>query len=192
MSINSSRVACTGCNYQTSEVYRPIIIKYQTTGGLTVEASRTKGWCYQCESYADIEDLNREEFQEKLISQKHERDKIHYQLGELRRNLFSKLFSISKRRQLELQLERLEDSIRSLNTLIEIVSSRSSKARCLKCGSDKTVPLTFNSQSGFANNFKHECGGSLRFIHDWQGPRFYFNVSTYIINEEGELIAGDA
>lgn len=189
MSINSARVVCTGCNYETSEVYRPIIIRYQTTNGLTVEASRTKGWCYKCESYADIENINREEFQEKLISQKHERDQIHHLQEELSRSLFSKLLSRSKRRQLEFQLERLDESIRSLNKLIEIVSGRSSKARCLNCGSDKTALLTFNSESRVAKDFQHACGGNLRLIHDWQGARFHFKVSTYILNEEGEFIA---
>jgi hypothetical protein len=29
----------------------------------------------------------------------------------------------------------------------------------------------------------------LRIIHDHSGPRFHFRMTTYVLNEEGELLA---
>ena len=188
MSIDSARIVCTGCDYETREVYRPIRIRYQTMNGRTVETARAKGWCYDCASYSDIEKMNQGELHDELVSKERERLEAHHHQNELSRGLLSNFWHRSEKKQLLHQLEWLDKEISELSGLLEIAKSRKSNVRCLKCESDKTAPLTFDSESNIAYDFKHECGGNLQIIHDHSGPRFNFRVSTYILNEEGELL----
>jgi hypothetical protein len=188
MSIDSARIVCTGCDYETREVYRPIRIRYQTTKGRTVETGRAKGWCYDCASYSDIEIMNQGELHDELISKERERLEAHHRHDELNRGFLSNFRHRSEKRELQHQFEWLDKEIDKLGGLLEIAKNRKSKARCLKCWSDRTAPLTFNSDSNIACDFQHECGGNLQIIHDHSGPRFNFRVSTYLLNEEGELL----
>lgn len=189
MSMNSARVVCTGCDYQTREMYRPIRVQYQTAEGNITETSCTKGWCYSCDGYSDIEHLNSAEFQQQHVAQEHERDEILVQLEQLSCGLFWRWRHRSARRQLKYELETLDKSIGTLRQLLEMLANRRAKARCLKCWSDKTVPISFKADNGLAEGFQHQCGGYLRLIQDWQGPRFNFGVTTYTLNPEGELIS---
>lgn len=189
MSINTAKVVCTGCDYQTSEVYRPILIKYQTDAGTTLEVSRTKGWCYCCDGYSDIEHLNYAEFQQQLADEQKEWGVTQVELEQLSNRLFAKVWHRSAIRQRGEKIESLAESIRSLGLLIDIAAARGDKARCLKCWSDKTVPISFNTETADSNNFTHQCGGRLTLIHSWDSPRFHFRVTTFILNAEGELIS---
>lgn len=188
MSIDSARIVCTGCDYEAHEVYRPIWIRYQTTNGRTIETGRTKGWCYDCASYSDIERINQGELHDELISKERKWLEAHHRQDVLNRGFLSNFRHRLEKRQLQHQLECLDEEIANLGGLLEIAKSRKSKARCLKCWSDRTAPLTFNSESNIAYDFQHECGGNLKIIHDHSGPRFNFRVTTYVLNEEGELL----
>lgn len=188
MSIDSAGIVCTGCDYETREVYRPIQIRYQTTNGRTVETGRAKGWCYDCASYSDIERMNQGKLHNDLVSKESERLEARHRQDELNRGLLSNFRHRSEKRQLQYQLEWLDKEIDELGGLLEIAKGRKSKARCLKCWSDRTAPLTFDSESNIAHDFQHECGGNLQIIHDHSGPRFNFRVSTYVLNQEGELL----
>lgn len=188
MSIDSARIVCTGCDYETLEVYRPIQIRYQTKNGRTVETGCAKGWCYNCASYSDIEGINPGELHDELVSLKCERLEACHIQDELNRGILANFLHRSEKRQLQDQLKRLDKAIANVVGLLEIAKSRKSKARCLKCWSDRTAPITFDSESNISYDFQHECGGNLQIIHDHTGPRFYFCVSTYVLNEEGEYI----
>jgi len=188
MSIDSARIVCSGCDYETRELYRPIRIRYETSNGKTVETGRAKGWCYNCGGYSDIERLDQGDLHAKLVSKESERLDARQRLDEINRGFLANLRHRSERRQLQYQLERLDEELAEVGGLLEITKSRKSKARCLKCWSDYTAPVSFDSDDGVARDFVHDCGGSLQIIHDHSGPRFYFRVATYILNEEGELI----
>lgn len=188
MSIDSARIVCTGCDYETREVYRPIRIRYQTTNGKTIEASRTKGWCYDCASYSDIERMIQREFHAELISKQRDRLEARHRQGELNLGLLSNFRHRSEKRQLQYQLERLDKEIAELSGLLEIAMNRKSKARCLKCWSERTTPLTFDSESNIAHDFQHECGGNLKIIYDHSGLRINFRASIYLLSEEGVLL----
>jgi len=191
MSIDSARIICTGCDYETREVYRPIRIRYQTTNGRIVDTGRTKGWCYNCASYSDIENMNLGKLHNELALKERERIEACHCLHDLNRGFLSNFRHRSEKRQLQDQLEWLNEKIAKLGELLEIAKSRKSNAKCLKCWSDRTTPLTFDSESNIAYDFKHECGGNLQIIHDHSGPRFSFRVSTYILNEEGDFLGED-
>lgn len=188
MSIDSARIVCTGCDYETRELYMPIRIRYQTASGKNIETGRAKGWCYDCAGYSNIERMNQKEFDDKLVSKERERFEACNRQNELSRGFFSNFRQRAEKRQLQFQIERLDKEITELGGLIEIARRRKSKARCLKCWSDRTAPLTFSSEDNVAHDFQHECGGNLQVIYDHSGPRFHFRVSTYILNEEGEFI----
>jgi len=188
MSIDSARIVCTVCDYETSEVYHPIRIRYQTTNGMTIETGRAKGWCYGCASYSDIERMNQGALHDELVSKERERLEARHRQDDLNRGFLSDFRHRSEKRQLQYQLECLNEEIAKLGGLLEIAKNRKSKARCLKCWSDRTAPLTFDSETSIAYDFQHECGGFLKIIHDHSGPRFNFRVSTYVLNEEGVLL----
>jgi len=188
MSFDSARIVCTGCDYETLEVYRPIRIRYRTTKGRIIETGCAKGWCYDCASYSDIERMNQGALNEELLSKERERLKARHRQDKLNRSFLSNFQLQLEKRQLLYHLERLDEQIAELKRLLEIAQSRKSKARCLKCWSDRTAPLTFDPENNIAYGFQHECGGNLKIIHDHSGPRFIFRVSLYILNEEGELL----
>ncbi len=191
MSIDSARIVCTGCNYETRELYQPILIRYQTTNGKSIKTGRTKGWCYDCASYSNIERMNQGELSDKLVSKELELLEARHRQDELNRGFFSKFRHRSEKNKLQYQLEYLDKEIIELVELLKIAKSRKSKARCLKCWSDRTAPVTFGSEDNIAHDFEHECGGHLQIIHDHSGPRFNFSATTYVLNEEGELIGED-
>lgn len=188
MSIDSARIVCTGCDYETRELYRPIRIRYETSNGKSVETGRAKGWCFNCGGYSDIEKLDRGDLHTKLVSKESERRDASQRLDGINQGFLANLRNRSERRELQDQLERLDEEIAEVGGLLEIAKNRKSKPRCLKCWADKTAPLSFDSQDNVARGFVHECGGNLQIINDHSGPRFHFRVATYILNEEGELI----
>ena len=188
MSVNSARIICTGCDYEYREIYRPIRIRYHTKNGRAIETVRDKGWCYGCASYSDIEKLNQKKLHDELVLKERERLEARHRQHELNRGLLSNFMHRSEKGQLQCQLEWLDKQIAEIGALLEIAKRRKSKARCLKCWSERTDTLTFNAESNIAYDFKHECGGNLQIIHDHSGPRFNFRVSTYILNEEGAFL----
>ena len=188
MSINSARIVCTGCDYKTSEVYRPILIRYHRASGEPIETGRSKGWCFECAGYSDIEKMDQGELHDSLVSKERERLEVHARLAELERGLFSRFRHRRERERSQYELRRLEGGITELEILLEIARSRRAKARCLSCWSDKTFPISFSLDDDVANKFKHTCGGNLRIIRDRSGNRYHFRKKTYVLNEEGELL----
>lgn len=188
MSIDSAKIVCTGCDYKTIEVFRPIRVQYQISNGRTVETGHAKGWCFDCASYSDIEKINQKNLRNALVIKEHERIEARHHQEKMSHGFLSRFKHRSEKRNLQYQLECLDKEIAELGQLLEIAQSRKSQARCLKCWSDRTSPLTFSSESNIAHDFQHECGGNLKIIHDHSGPRFNFRTSLYVLNEEGELL----
>lgn len=188
MSIDSARIRCTGCGYETREVYRPIRIRYLTNNGKSLATGRAKGWCYDCSSYSDIEYMNKDDLHDALAAKERERLDVRYRLDRLGYGFFSGLRQRSEKKRLQHEIDQLDGEIAELEGLLEIANSRKSNARCLKCWSDRTAPLTFDPRDHIAHNFQHTCGGNLQMLDDPSGPRWNFRLTTYILNEEGELL----
>ena len=188
MSMSSARIVCTGCDYETIDVYSPILIRYQTASGKFIETGRAKGWCYNCSNYSDIEKMNHDQLYDELTSLKREWLKARHRHDELNRGLFSNFRHREEKKQLLGNIKWLNEEIADLGELLEIAKRRKSNARCLKCRSDRTVPIEFDSKDNIAHGFQHECGGNLQIIHDDSGLRASILLTTYILNEEGELL----
>ena len=90
MSIDSARVVCTGCDYETREVFRPILIRYQTGNGQFIETGRTNGWCYDCTDYSSIERIHPDALREKRALTEQERREARDQLEALSQGLLSR------------------------------------------------------------------------------------------------------
>jgi hypothetical protein len=189
MSIDSARVVCTGCDYETRDLIRPVRIRYQAADGKSVVTGCATGWCYDCADYSSIERINPDVLRKELAQKEQAQREARDQLAALSEGWFSRVRHRAQKGHLRYQLGNLNNAIAELGALIRMVNHRSSKARCLKCWSNKTAPVTFDAGNGTAQDFVHECGGQLRIIHDHSGPRFHFRVATYVLNQEGELLA---
>lgn len=188
MSVPSSRIVCTGCSYEAPELYRPVLVKYVTVEGDSVEAGRAKGWCYDCDEYRDIEALSRDELSSQLARKEGERDAALTLVKQLSSSWLARFWHRSKTYRLESDVEKLGREIDHLNTLLGIASRRRSNARCLDCGSEHTAPIRFSPEDNIAHNFQHACGGNLQLVKNESGIRYSFRVTTLILDEEGGLI----
>lgn len=189
MSLPSKKIICTGCNYETNELYQPILLRYQTKLGTAFETWKTIGWCYSCAKYSYIERINLEELQSELASKTNERISAIQSQNQLNRAFLSIFRNRSEKKWIQYEINKLEKKLENLAGLLEIAKNRKSKARCLTCWSEKTTPIEFDAESNIANNFRHECGGCLKIVEDPSGLRVNFCESTYILNEEGEFLA---
>ena len=192
MSVNSERICCTGCDFETWDLRRPIRVVYRMKGGKEVELWRAKGWCYECNNYEDIEDIDPETFRIELVEDERERRKICSRADKLSKVFLADIRNKAERRKLHDSIERLDKEIRDRSDLLEIVTNRKAGPRCLSCWSDKTAPVIFDGSDNLSHNFLHSCGGMLKlivvdFLED-ESPRFNFALTTYVLNEEGELL----
>ena len=113
MSIPSSTIRCTGCEYEIVDPHKPILLIYQLEDGVEVTGQRTPGWCYSCDSYVYIEQDLEQASADQLT---------RYQaLGEQ-----SELLKTVKEKQ---------------PIMIALAKRRVSKMSCLECWSKDTVAL---------------------------------------------------
>ena len=191
MSMDSAGIFCTGCAYESREVYQPIGIRYLRDDGKTVETGRTKGWCYRCDSYADIEKIDRESLLDVLNGLVKQTIELKQKLAELETGIFAKFFNRYQRQNVAWQLEQLVEKQAETELLLAFFAKRVSKPRCLKCFSEQTVPITFNAENYLSDNFRHHCGGQLRITHDDIGLRINFRRKVLVLSAEGEFIKQD-
>lgn len=188
MSIDALKIVCTGCDYEGSEVFRPIRIIYEETSGKTIDSTSAKGWCYNCQSYTDIEKINYNELNDELCLKELQAVEIQKKIQLLKIGLFSIFKNIRDKRNAKLELQLLGNEIEHIKCLLKISETRKAGARCLKCWSDNTVPLHFDTESRLAYGFTHQCGGKLKIVSYDYEIRYHFKVTTYFLSVEGELI----
>ena len=146
MSVRSTHIRCQGCSFEGVISFRGITLRYHLPDGEIVSRYRVTGWCYDCDRISDIEKpFDESSIQEELLEFTQEEP----------RGLLAKLFGSGGRKDL-----RDQESLKNLRLELYLASNRKSPPRCLKCGSDRTVPLVFGS-SGIATSFVHKCGGRL-------------------------------
>ncbi len=142
MSIESDKICCTQCDYETLEVYRPIIVIYVLSDGTEVETGRAKGWCYDCDAYADIENVDLGQLQRELGALQQKMDKLGARLECLSRGLLGRLRNASARKRLRLEIEWLEQERHGLSSLLEVAGQCASRPRCLQCWSQRTAQVS--------------------------------------------------
>lgn len=184
MSIDSERVSCTRCCYQTLESHRPIVLVYVVEGEEPIETGRGKGWCYDCDAYVDTERLDRERLKQEWHELGERVAAAQAQLVLVSRGLLGR-FGVPAR-ELRLSLKRMAEARAKLNYLTRVVSPRKSRARCLTCWSERTAPVRFD-EAGLSLGFTHDCGGALK-LEPGDGFRFAYRTTTYVLDLEGRLL----
>lgn len=191
MSFDVAQICCTGCDYETWEHHQPICLVYRLNDGKHVNGGISAGWCFNCDEYGDTENLDLDWMRQLLAATEREQSEYQARLDDLLKGTLRRLWSRSERRQTESKIERLNSEIGDIRLLFDIAKKRAGRARCLRCWSDHTTPLSFNAIDGLAHNFTHRCGGTLKVIHEEKDAlRVSFSVATYFLNADGQLLEG--
>ena len=59
MSMPSSTVRCSGCDYEKIDLCAPISLVYRSEDGCEATVPRSTGWCYSCNDYVYIENVQK-------------------------------------------------------------------------------------------------------------------------------------
>lgn len=177
MSIDSTRIHCTGCDYSFSEHYQPITLKCAFGNGI-VSYYRQLAWCHVCGDIRYAEDLPsddeiRQHYEEYcgipglpvtgfIERWKRMRDKLYH------------------------------ESLHELELKLAWRQARTAPPHCLSCSTTNLELLNFAGESGktpTAQGFQHSCGG--QFVHDHEdktGMRFHFSETALWYDLEGNKI----
>ncbi len=178
MSMSSGHVSCTGCDFKGVLQFRPISLVYHFNDGTSVKSHREIGWCKQCNCISDIEsktDLA------PLAARLAELQSKDASLSHLIGRAFGKLRGGT---------DEVKKELADIQGQLRLARSQGNRARCLECGSEHTLPISFNDQ-GVWVGFVHECGGRL-FLEpsDPDAPRFAFRPETIDLDQDGFRISG--
>ena len=59
MSMPSSTIQCSSCDYEKLDLWAPISLVYRSADGHEATAVRSVGWCYSCDEYVYIENFQK-------------------------------------------------------------------------------------------------------------------------------------
>ena len=170
MSIDSSIVLCSGCDFEFPLHPRPIRCHYHLPNGEVFEHHRQMGWCYSCEGVRDLEALpDSQAARMKMASLLDEKKLIEP-------NIWHRIIKTRKSQRLGM----IDSEISDLQALVKAFEHRVSGPRCLKCGSTKI-------SAGVAD-YKHSCGGKFFIEPHPEGIRFFFQTTVIHLNGEGSLL----
>lgn len=184
----TTKIICTGCEYSAGEIPGSIRVLYQVGGGAFVESGYRCGWCFNCEKYSKIEDLETGDLRNEIQEKSDELSESMRQVSEIKRNIFSSVVNFKKSSRLARNIDRITIELDGLSKLLKVFNERKSKARCLCCFSENIAELEFDKKGHFAKNFKHTCGGTLMAAPNDFGAHFSVREQVVILSTEGELI----
>lgn len=174
MSIDSSIVLCSGCDFEYSLHPRPIRCHYHLPNGEVFEHYRQMGWCYSCEGVRDVE---------ALPDIQNARAKIASLLDEksmMRLVVWDRII----KGQNSQRIGRIDAEISDLQALVKAFEQRVSGPRCLKCSSTEI-------SAGVADH-EHSCGGKFFMESHPEGIRFFFQTTVIHLDGEGLLFDQDS
>ena len=59
MSMPSSTIRCSGCDYEKIDLCAPVSLVYRSEDGREATVPRSTGWCYSCDDYVYIENVQK-------------------------------------------------------------------------------------------------------------------------------------
>lgn len=172
MSLDTTRIHCTGCDYEFFEHYPSIELKCAFGSGI-VTYRRRRAWCHECDTIGNAEQLPN--------------------VTCLKRELLC-LTGQGLSAWLRWLLPSHRERIREKQNAILWRQARITPPRCLHCGSTNISVLKFRHVSGSiseAQGFRHSCGGML--VHDYNdktGTRFHFRNTIIWLDTEGNRVEG--
>jgi hypothetical protein len=188
MSLSAASICCTGCDYEVAELHHPIVLVYRLNSGKELKTGKSIGWCYSCDSYGYIEGLDVEGFQTDLNQYDENMTKYRNRLQNLSQGFLAGLRHKAQKRQVLEAISNVQGDIDKTKALVQLAEERESGQRCLKCWSEDTAPIVFDSSDNSSQNFKHRCGGRLIYIKGGVGVRVSFSTVEYVLDAEGNLI----
>jgi hypothetical protein len=177
MSIPSTRIVCTGCDYEQPVHFEPIELRYELPDGRAHLGGRIRGWCCQCEAVTDIEPrFDVADVNDRL---RHARGTLEVMragpLGALRRLAGSS------------RLAEAQAKVESLMVQLEVARGHEGRQHCLACGSENTKTVEFDDDG--LSKFTHSCGRPLRFLApESDAPRFHFGLRRIRLAPTGECL----
>lgn len=170
MSTRNTPICCTGCDFESMLVHRPISLVYQLPNGDEFIAGRRFGWCSSCNDIRSIEP-----------------DFSHYSNSSQRIADLNRIVSSTKFRTLKIFEQLLgspqsseETELHELKMGQKIANTRKSSPRCLSCESIEVVQVVG------ASSHVHTCGGYLVIGPRLAGaPSFNYRHETIYLNYEG-------
>ena len=122
MSLPLANIYCTGCDFETRDLYRPIRIVYRWASGKQLETGRQKGWCYHCDDYRDIENMDPERLASDRAEMERQRSEKRARFAELSKGFFAGIRNRSTRRTLRYAIEGLDEEMQETGELLDIAA----------------------------------------------------------------------
>lgn len=176
MSVPIQPISCTNCDFAFEDYGKPLFVLYAFPDGSEIHGSRTLGWCSKCNGIQNIESGNAASHLREALNRL-EAKSLRAQIGGLWRK-----FSGNKTEQVCSEVEITRERLR-------LAQQRTSRARCLHCGSEDCQPLTFGTDR-LSSTFLHSCGGRLRLDPVDESIQFAYNLEAVRLDVDGNLISG--
>lgn len=179
MSFPTSWITCETCQKTYSGDFASGKYVYEFSEGTQLELNRQLGWCDDCWSVVEMEDLSTADMTRDLES-------LREELALCGRGLSRFL---PKNR---LDAKKLQDKISVIEKGLRYRSSRSEPAKCMRCGSPHASPLpplNWPAKSGIyvRNNWTHPgCGGTM--LTHGDDTRFSETSPLVVYNSVGILL----
>lgn len=197
MSLSVETISCNKCDYERWDLQTWGLRQYELDNGLRLQLDWRLGWCNACHNIAAVEYIDLNVAKLNVDSAKSELDELSFQPNKLWAVL-AKIFANKWwKRQHDIWLMYKDEYDSALDKVV-LLQQRSSKARCLKCGSDNVqVPLRKRPMNRELKKFPQptgtmhqDCGGELQIRED--GTRFDVVPMLNVFTPEGLAIEGKA
>lgn len=199
MSIPVATYKCTACNFSCWNAFT-WGYRYYLYGGTQVRMQVARGWCNACDDLCAIEELptaaGEAEIRQRLIALQEELEKA---LGAApRRRFWWQRIARATPQQASLQSEinSAKSELADYQLRRAALSTRTTQARCLRCGSENCTPLPphhvdyYGDGSPVLTGFTHPgCGGELFTVCD--GTRLHLLLHEKAYDLDGHERVAD-
>lgn len=198
MSLPVISFSCDRCGFTSSNMVFWGRFYYQIGNGRYIHVERCAGWCFDCQTFAPIEELNQEKAMNELQRVKKELWKHQEQLGKIESykiGIISRWFTSSKKLEaLRTKVGYLQINVSSALSYVNLINSRKSPARCLRCCQSNITPFVMppveDNPGKHLTGFIHpNCGGNI--IAENSNTRIAMKYKTCIYSIEGNFLKVD-
>lgn len=185
MSMPHSIIYCDSCDYRGMSYVVWGLFKYRFDDWHESAVRRELGWCTDCASVRPMESLPHPAVLERELTE------VRGRLQPLRTDRFWSRVAAVVSRKRRSEIQSLRDRESDLLHQQAMIASRTSPARCLRCGSTAVTPMAvrvcgnkaFDEDAGMSHP---GCGGALRVRN--AEVRLHLSHKLQRYTPEGELI----
>jgi len=191
----ATSLTCDRCNFATSNTIFWGIFYYQINHDSFINIERSVGWCFDCQTFTPIEELNKEKATAELQRLKKELSEYQEQLNKTesyKTGFITRLFtSGSKLAGLKEKVKYLQANVDEARLYVNLINSRKNPPRCLLCCRSNITPFVLPSvedgSGKHLSGFIHpNCGGNI--IVENEGIRISKKLRTRIYSMEGNFL----